>query len=188
MTTSEASIIARHIRSNLSLAFDVANRDPQVHEQLLQEGLATIKEALHTEIPHREFEIADRFSPDPKRRWSPLSARHRDWPTGITVDLEADAHGPRDLFIGIRAKPPAIIPTNLNAALTKRVRAGGATGNWAWWYRLDAYRHWDERNAVIAFGSGNAPKELAAQLLTVIHAVDQLLRNTPTTNNSAGEN
>lgn len=176
MKTSETPVIARHIRDHLDLAYDVAATYPEVHRQLLREGLAAMKEHLHAAIPPGELEITDGFSPDPYQRYVHLSARRRTWPAGIAVAIEPQATNARQLIIGLLAQPPAQIPSEAVTKLNRDIRAGNASNHWAWWYMLDApYRHWDEKRAVLAFGNGDAPKELAAQLLAVIRTADPLI-------------
>lgn len=176
MNPNEQAVIAQHIRKHLDLAYDVAATLPKVREELIREGIRALKRILVSSFEAGELEVVETFSEAPFAKYAYLSARHRKWPVGVTVSMEAGSSLARDVFMGLHVEPPTTVPPTVIETLDRHVRSGRASNDWVWWYSLEnGFQHWDERAAVLAFGNGDAPERLASFILDVVNVVHPLL-------------
>jgi len=176
MNPNEQAVIAQHIRKHLDLAYDVAATLPKVREELIREGIRALKRILVSSFEAGELEVVETFSEAPFAKNAYLSARHRMWPAGVTVSMEADASLARYVFLGLHVEPPTTVPAKVIETLDRRLRSGRASNDLVWWHWLDdGFQHWDERAAVLAFGNGDAPERLASFILDVVNVVHPFL-------------
>ena len=177
MRDSERAMIIEHIMdatmpNNLATALDTADVIYDGKKQVVVAGAEALVAHVTTSDPTADLRcVEDSLRKDPMRSGVRLEFRYEHWPLGHTVGIFADGGNASKVFIGVTGRGP--LEERLQRLLNEYHAGGSGTEHWPWWYWLaPPFNQLTSKEAVLRLHSGEAAKELAAQIRDVVAIVD----------------